>query len=118
MRFKGWLLDLPRAESAARPDRARPSGRRTAPFQCVAFSVTSRKRRRFWHRETWQVDAKSINWDDIFAVPQEQDSYDEAEFRSLAALNGWRLILVVPARDKARRLYFRRSFNPHRAPYN
>jgi hypothetical protein len=84
----------------------------------VAFSVTSCKRGGFLREETWQVTGNSVHWADIFTIPSGHDRYDEGAFRRLAALNGWRLIQVVPVNARERRLYFRRIFDPRRAPDN
>jgi hypothetical protein len=80
-----------------------------APFHCVAFSITARKRGGFRRRAQWQVDAGSVVWDDLFVVPNGRDRYDEDEFRRLAALSGWRLVRIVTAGGNERRLYFTRG---------
>lgn len=84
----------------------------STPFHCAAFSITARRRGGFGRAPRWEVDACSVQWDDIFVVPNGHDRYDEAEFRRLAALSGWRLVRIVPAGDHARRLYFARGATP------
>jgi hypothetical protein len=55
------------------------------------------------------VTSKRIVWDDTVVGPNRQEGYDEDALRKLAALCGWRLLKVVRANDKERRLYFEKT---------
>jgi hypothetical protein len=78
----------------------------TIPFRCAAFAIASRRSGGLLRQDQWLVDVRGIGWDDILSTPKTQDQYEEAAFRRLAALSGWRLVNVVAAGEKVRRLYF------------
>jgi hypothetical protein len=80
------------------------------PFNCAAFSIVSRKSIGLSRGERWLVDFTSPGWEDISKGVLKPAMYEEDEFRRLAALDGWRLVNVVPAAEKERRLYYERAY--------
>ena len=80
------------------------------PFNCAAFSIVSRKSIGGSQGERWLVDFTSPEWEDISKGVLKRAKYDEDEFRRLAALEGWRLVNIVLASGKERRLYYERVF--------